>query len=37
LFRDYFDPRLTRIVPVIRKNYALRATLDLQRITVPAV
>ena len=37
LFKDYIDPRLTRIVPVVRKHYALRAKLDLQRITVPAL
>lgn len=37
LFKDYLDPRLNRIVPVTRKHYALRAKLDLQRITVPAL
>ncbi|MBM0104962.1 hypothetical protein JM946_09385 [Steroidobacter sp. S1-65] len=37
LFKDYFDPRLTRVVPVVRKNYVLQAKLDLQRITVPAL
>ncbi|MFC6838767.1 hypothetical protein [Xanthomonas theicola] len=37
LFKDYTDSRLTRIVPVVRKHYALRAKLDLQRITVPAL
>ena len=37
LFRDYVDPRLTCVVPVTRKHYALRAKLDLQRITVPAL
>lgn len=37
LFKDYADPRLTRIVPVTRKNYVLRAKLDLQRIAVPAL
>lgn len=37
LFKDYADPRLTVQVPVVRKNYVLRARLDLQRITVPAV
>ena len=37
LFKDYFDARLTRIVPVIRKNYVLQAKLDLQRTTVPAL
>lgn len=37
LFKDYVDPRLTCVVPVTRKHYALRAKLDLQRITVPAL
>ncbi|MCW2065531.1 UNVERIFIED_ORG: hypothetical protein M2420_000869 [Stenotrophomonas maltophilia] len=37
LFRDYVDPRLTCVVPVTRKHYALRAKLDLQRITFPAL
>lgn len=37
MFKDYLDPRLTCTVPVTRKHYALRAKLDLQRITVPAV
>lgn len=37
LFKDYADSRLTRIVPVVRKNYVLRAKLDLQRTTVPAM
>ena len=37
LFKDYTDSRLTRIVPVVRKNYVIRAKLDLQRTTVPAV
>lgn len=36
LFKDYSDTRLTQILPVIRKNYVLRAKLDLQRTTVPA-
>ncbi|HCL3339806.1 hypothetical protein FA158_11295 [Pseudomonas aeruginosa] len=36
LFKDYNDARLTQIVPVIRKNYVLRAKLDLRRTTVPA-
>ena len=37
LFKDYFDPRLTKVVPVARKNYVLNAKLDLQRTTVPAL
>jgi hypothetical protein len=37
LFKDYFDSRLTRVVPVVRKNYVLQAKLDLQRTTVPAL
>lgn len=37
LFKDYVDPRLTRVVPVVRKNYVLQARLDLQRTTVPAL
>lgn len=37
LFKDYFDPRLTRVAPVVRKNYVLQAKLDLQRTTVPAL
>lgn len=37
LFKDYVDSRLTCVVPVTRKHYALRAKLDLQRITVPAL
>lgn len=37
LFKDYLDPRLTCTVPVTRKHYALRAKLDLQRITVPSL
>lgn len=37
LFKDYLDPRLTRIVPVVRKNFVLQAKLDLQRITVPTL
>ncbi len=35
LFKDYLNPRLTRVVPVVRKNYVLQAKLDLQRTTVP--
>lgn len=37
LFKDYHDPRLTQVVQTIRKNYVLRAKLDLKRTTVPAV
>jgi hypothetical protein len=37
MFKDYVDPRLTRVVPVVRKNYVLQAKLDLQRTTVPAL
>lgn len=37
LFKDYLDPRLTCTVPVTRKHYALRAKLDLQRITIPSL
>jgi hypothetical protein len=37
LFKDYFDSRLTRAVPVVRKNFILQAKLDLQRTTVPAL
>jgi hypothetical protein len=37
LFKDYVDPRLTRIVPVVRKNHVLQAKLDLQRTTVPTL
>ena len=37
LFKDYFDPRLTKVVPVARKNYVLKAKLDLQKTTVPAL
>lgn len=37
LFKDYLDPRLTCNVAAVRKNYVLRAKLDLQRITVPAL
>ncbi|MBK0052698.1 hypothetical protein [Stenotrophomonas sp. S39] len=37
LFKDYLDPRLTTTVDVTRKHYALRAKLDLQRITVPSL
>ncbi|WDM69428.1 MULTISPECIES: hypothetical protein [Xanthomonas] len=37
LFKDYSDPRLTQIVPTLRRNYVLRAKLDLKRTTVPAV
>lgn len=37
LFKDYLDPRLTSTVQVTRKHYALRAKLDLQRITVPSL
>lgn len=36
LFKDYNDARLTQVVPVVRKNYVLRAKLDLKRTTVPA-
>ncbi|WP_245879447.1 hypothetical protein [Xanthomonas pisi] len=36
LFKDYSDARLTQVVPVVRKNYVLRAKLDLKRTTVPA-
>lgn len=36
LFKDYNDVRLTQIVPVVRKDYVLRAKLDLKRTTVPA-
>lgn len=37
MFKDYLDPCLTCTVPVVRKHYALRAKLDLQRITVPSL
>lgn len=37
LFKDYADPCLTCNVPVVRKNYVLKAKLDLQRIAVPAL
>ncbi|MFO3706630.1 hypothetical protein ACI6Q5_17010 [Xanthomonas codiaei] len=37
LFKDYNDTRLTQTVSVMRKNYVLRAKLDLKRTTVPAV
>ena len=37
MFKDYLDPRLTRTVAVTRKHYALRAKLDLQRITIPSL
>lgn len=36
LFKDYNDARLTQVVPTARKNYVLRAKLDLKRTTVPA-
>ncbi|MCF8826459.1 hypothetical protein [Xanthomonas campestris] len=36
LFKDYSDARLTQVMPVVRKNYVLRAKLDLKRTTVPA-
>lgn len=36
LFKDYNDTRLTQTVSVMRKNYVLRAKLDLKRTTVPA-
>lgn len=35
LFKDYFDARLTRQVPVIRKTSVLKAKLDLQKSSVP--
>lgn len=37
LFKDYFDLRLTRTVPVIRKTSVLKAKLDLQKSSVPTV
>ena len=37
LFKDYVDPRLTKVVPVARKNFVLKAKLDLQRTAVPAL
>lgn len=37
LFKDYADPRLTRIVPVIRKTSVLKAKLDLQKSSVPTL
>ncbi len=37
LFKDYADRRLTRIVPVVRKTSVLKAKLDLQKSSVPAL
>lgn len=37
LFKDYVNPDLTRIVPVVGKNFVLQARLDLQRTIVPAL
>ena len=37
LFKDYLDARLTRVVPVIRKISVLKAKLDLQKSSVPAL
>lgn len=37
MFKDYFDSRFTRTVPVIRKTSVLKAKLDLQKSSVPTV
>ncbi|WP_231757333.1 hypothetical protein [Microbulbifer elongatus] len=37
LFKDYIDKRLTTRVPVIRKTSVLKAKLDLQKSSVPAL
>jgi ParB-like nuclease domain len=37
VFKDYFDDRVRTIVPVMRMNHVLEATLSLEKAGVPAV
>ena len=37
LLKDYFDPALSKIVPVARKQRALQVSFGVQQIEIPAI